>query len=91
MELYKIAVIITIFLGVTLLMSYLDAKYKWQLTAWCNGKVSNPFLPDQTSQPSATIAEKDAKIATLEERIAVLEAIVTEPAYELRQKFKELE
>jgi hypothetical protein len=36
-------------------------------------------------------ARSDARIEALEERIAVLERIVTDQGYELRQKFRDLE
>jgi hypothetical protein len=40
------------------------------------------------AQPDSATAER---IETLEERVAVLERIVTDRGYELRQKFRDLE
>ena len=68
---------------------YLDAKYQWQLSAWFYGKPVNPFKKVQQANTQTT-AQKDAEIAALKERIAVLAKIVTEPAYELNQELSKL-
>ena len=41
--------------------------------------------------PESSGPRTDARLEALEERIAVLERIVTDQGYELRQKFRDLE
>jgi hypothetical protein len=41
--------------------------------------------------PDPSETRSDARLEALEERIAVLERIVTDQGYELRQKFRDLE
>jgi hypothetical protein len=41
--------------------------------------------------PDLSETRSDARLEALEERIAVLERIVTDQGYELRQKFRDLE
>jgi hypothetical protein len=62
-----------------LLISYLDAKKGWRLNAWLSGECTNPF---ETSSN-----KREDKI---NERLANLEKIVTEPAYELNKKINAL-
>lgn len=69
---------------------YLDAKYQWRLTDWVNGKCKNPFIPDGTNNQQQLIKQKDAQIEALQKRVETLEAIVTEPAFELNQKINAL-
>ncbi|MBU2978516.1 hypothetical protein [Alteromonas sp. C1M14] len=70
--------------------SYLDAKFQWRLNDWFNGTCSNPFIANESSQKQQLIEKKDKQIAALVERIETLEALVTEPAYELNQKINAL-
>lgn len=67
---------------------YLDAKYQWRLNDWMSGQCSNPFVT--ASSLRADIKDKDEHIAQLQARIEILEAIVTEPAYELNKKINAL-
>jgi uncharacterized small protein (DUF1192 family) len=53
-----------------------------------NGACSNPFV--KANKQSSKLNDKDATIAELKERIAVLEKVVTEPAYELNKKLNQL-
>lgn len=76
--------------SISLTICYLDARFNLQFIAWMNGKVSNPFVQAQFSHANSAMQEKNQKIKDLEERIQVLEAIVTEPAYELNQKLNRL-
>ena len=69
---------------------YLDAKYQWRLTDWLNGTCKNPFTPHGTSNQQQLIKQKDAQIEALQKRVETLEAIVTEPAFELNQKINAL-
>ncbi|WP_296049256.1 hypothetical protein [uncultured Alteromonas sp.] len=85
----EIILLVSAMLGMGLVCHYLDAKYNWQLSAWFYGKPVNPFKKTE-AQNSRTPAQKDAEIAALKERIAVLEKIVTEPAYELNQELNKL-
>ena len=63
-----------------LALHYIDAKKGWQLSAWMNGECANPF--------EARIKKKTS--SDVQERLAVLEKIVTEPAYELNKKINQL-
>lgn len=87
----EIAILVSTLLGLGLFCHYLDAKYQWQLSAWFYGKPVNPFLKKVAAGAyTAAETEKDAEITALKERIAVLEKIVTEPAYELNQELNKL-
>jgi hypothetical protein len=91
MEAFNIVLLVTAVLALTLGMYWLDSKYKWQLVNWFNGKADNPFAPPvQSANSGQTSAADAAKIQALQERIEVLEKIVTEPAYELNQKINQL-
>lgn len=70
-----------------LVLCWLDSKYHWKLIAWFNAEVDNPF--DHTA-PKQT-QDKDRQIQQLQERIQVLEALVTDPAWELHHKIRKLE
>ncbi len=86
---FNIVALVSAVLALTLLCHYLDAKYRWQLSAWLSGESVNPFANRQ--ETATTKADlKDAEIAALKERIAALEAIVTEPAYALNEELKKL-
>lgn len=76
--------------SIALLASYLDAKFQWRLHDWINGKCSNPFIANKAALQQQRIQEKDAQIEALMARIETLEAIVTEPAYELNKKINAL-
>ncbi|MDC8829227.1 hypothetical protein [Alteromonas gilva] len=85
----EITLLVLTMLAAGLFCHYLDAKYNWQLSAWFYGKPVNPFDARQTVQATPA-ASKDAEIASLKARIATLEAIVTEPAFELNQQLNQL-
>jgi hypothetical protein len=76
--------------SIALLASYLDAKFQWRLNDWMNGTCSNPFIASKAALQQQRIQEKDAQIEALMARIETLEAIVTEPAYELNKKINAL-
>ncbi|WP_334030683.1 MULTISPECIES: hypothetical protein [Alteromonas] len=76
--------------SIALFASYLDAKFQWRLNDWMNGKCSNPFIASKAALQQQRIQEKDAQIEALMARIETLEAIVTEPAYELNKKINAL-
>lgn len=86
----EIVLLVSAMLGLGLLCHYLDARYQWQLSAWFYGKPVNPFLKKVAAGSASANADKDAEIAALKERIAVLEKIVTEPAYELNKELSKL-
>ncbi|GGW91377.1 hypothetical protein [Alteromonas halophila] len=90
MEAITFISLISVVMVVGLISSYLDAKYQWRLTDYFNGQCSNPFKRSETGALKQKLAEKDAKIDALSERIATLEAIVTEPAYELKKQIDAL-
>ena len=75
---------------IALIACYLDAKFQWRLNDWMNGLCDNPFISSETKTLKACIQEKDEKIDALTQRIETLEAIVTEPAYELNKKITAL-
>jgi len=83
----SIMAFILIFIAVlvlSLLCHWLDNKYQWKLYDWCNGMCDNPF------QGAKSIKENDTNLEALKQRVETIEAIVTEPAYELRQKINRL-
>lgn len=86
---FNIVAVVSAVLALTLLCHYLDAKYRWQLSAWFSGESVNPFANQKEAVTTKEDA-KDAEIAALKERIAALEAIVTEPAYSLNEELKKL-
>ncbi len=70
---------------------YMDKKYNLSVIDWLNGECSTPFITTNTTQQVAPEkAEKQQEIYLLQERIQVLEKIVTEPAYELNKKLNAL-
>ena len=84
----SIFLFVTLFAGIGALYlaaAWLDHKHGWQLTRWLNGKAENPF----SSGPKKT-KPQEQDVEALKERIAVLEKIVTEPAYELNKKINAL-
>lgn len=87
---------ITLFVSALILASlglcYLDSRYDLRLVDWVNGQCKNPFSHSKAMNVDMnkdSQAEKQT-IAELKERIATLEKIVTEPAYELNQKINRL-
>ena len=86
---------VTLVIGMAVLasigLSYLDSKHKLRLVDWLNGECKNPFDSSNSHSQSYQRSETDKQtIAELKERIAILEKIVTEPAYELNQKINRL-
>lgn len=83
---------ITLIAAFTLWLSaaWLDKKHQWRLLSWLNGQCENPFINPLHIEQGKQLNEKDQTIAQLQERIQVLEKIVTEPAYELNQKINQL-
>jgi hypothetical protein len=70
---------------------YIDKKYNFRVVDWLNGECSTPFITTNTAQQVAPEkAGKHQEIYLLQERIQVLEKIVTEPAYELNKKLNAL-
>ena len=92
MESLGITLLISMFILVSLGVCYLDTRYNLRLVDWFNGSCKNPFENgSQNNRPSAPESSADQQtIAELKERIATLEKIVTEPAYELNQKINRL-
>lgn len=82
-----ISLLVMALLSGYLLLCWLDNKYQWKLIAWFNAEVDNPFDCKTTTQTQ----EKDRQIQQLQERIQVLETLVTDPAWELQQKIRQLE
>lgn len=66
-----------------LAMAWLDHKHGWQLVSWMNGRCINPFAGKQQTPRHPDDVNT---IRTLEERIQVLEKLVTEPAYQLNKE-----
>lgn len=64
-------------------LSWLDHRYQLRLTDWLNGETDNPFSANNKQGK-----QDDSK--GLQERIEILEKIVTEPAYELNRKINAL-
>lgn len=83
METVIFVALFVVFGGLTLLASYLDAKHQWRLNDWLNGRCSNPF---QRRPADRARQQRDQLTA----RVEALEAIVTEPAYELNKKINAL-
>ncbi|GGO66568.1 hypothetical protein [Bowmanella pacifica] len=78
-------------LAMTLLGYWLDHRHGWNLMAWLGGEASSPFqTQERKTLQSGEDKEKDEKIQQLQERIQILERIVTEPAYELNQELNKL-
>ncbi|MDM7862232.1 hypothetical protein QTP81_16620 [Alteromonas sp. ASW11-36] len=91
METLQIILLVAALFALTLGMYWLDSKHNWQLVSWFNGKAVNPFTPAQEKTFSGNSSSADAaKIRALQERIEVLEKIVTEPEYELNRKINQL-
>lgn len=87
---FHIVALVSALLVLSLICHYLDAKYRWQLSAWLSDESVNPFKHQSAASETTNGDAKDAEIAALKERIAVLEAIVTEPAYDLNEELKKL-
>jgi hypothetical protein len=54
------------------------------------GGLIRTFLKSRSGGAGLSAAQ-DSRLAKLEERVRALEAAVTDPAYELKHKFRELE
>lgn len=67
-----------------LVCHWLDHKYQLRLSDWLNGTCPSPFAPEKNSKHNTE------HIEGLKQRIETLEAIVTEPGYELNQKINRL-
>ncbi|WP_100642595.1 hypothetical protein [Alteromonas facilis] len=87
MQTFQIVALTFALLALALTLCWLDKTYHWRLVDWFNGKVSNPFTSEHVS---ASERSKDEQIAALKSRIETLEAIVTEPSYELNKKINAL-
>lgn len=87
---FHIVALVSALVLLSLLCHYLDAKYRWQLSAWLSDESVNPFKHRSAASETTKTDAKDAEIAALKERIAVLEAIVTEPAYDLNEELRKL-
>lgn len=71
----------------SLVLHWVDAKKGWKLNAWMMGETHSPFPSDATKKATS---EQGDEITQLKERVATLEQIVTEPAYELNKKLNSL-
>ncbi|WP_026376112.1 hypothetical protein [Aestuariibacter salexigens] len=89
MDTFFIVLLVTGLMTVWLLGCWADSRYGLRFVDWFNGKCENPFSQHQAAE-AEKVRNKDAYIKTLEERIQVLEKIVTEPAYELNKKINQL-
>ncbi len=87
---FEITLLVVILTGLCLATHYLDAKFNWRLADWFNGTTQNPFNAPMSQTAAAASSEQEETIRALKERIQVLEAIVTEPGYELNQKINAL-
>ncbi|MBU3020285.1 hypothetical protein [Aestuariibacter sp. A3R04] len=74
----------------SLLVCYLDARYNLKLAGWLSGNVSNPFTDARFSSFSSSQEKQPEDYEALKRRIETLEAIVTEPSYELNKKINDL-
>lgn len=83
-------IILATIASVSLLVCYLDARYKLKLADWLNGNVSNPFTEARFSSLSSSKEKEPEDYEALKRRIETLEAIVTEPGYELNKKINDL-
>jgi len=90
MSTLSIVLLISCITTIALGACYLDAKFQWRLNDWINGTCSNPFIASESQQHQQLIEKKNKQIEALIERVETLEAIVTEPAYELNQKLNAL-
>ncbi|MEW9797807.1 hypothetical protein [Alteromonas sp. CYL-A6] len=90
METLNITLLIIALVVGGLIVSYLDARFHWRLADWLNGRCTNPFIPAQPASGVTRAVERDSEIAALKERVAALEAIVTEPAYDIKQQIDRL-
>jgi hypothetical protein len=92
MATYQILLLIASILSVYAGLHYVDARYNIRMLDWINGQCVNPFkrLTLQATANTHRIT-KEAEIEALKARVATLEKIVTEPAYELNQKINSLD
>ncbi|MBT0586220.1 hypothetical protein [Alteromonas oceanisediminis] len=73
-------------LSICLITHFLDHKFNLRLNDWMNGSCASPF----DKKASTTEHAQAQTITELRERVATLEKIVTEPAYELNRKINQL-
>jgi hypothetical protein len=82
------------FISLLLLAYWLDAKYQWRLISWLTNGQGNPFIKTANKGQEATKDQHQTDqqlIKSLQERIETLEAIVTEPSYELKKEINALQ
>ncbi|MGB3727266.1 MAG: hypothetical protein WA981_16060 [Glaciecola sp.] len=95
---YKLIVLITSAAALHFALAYIDAKHKVKLLSWLNGEVASPFKTSNKNNidVSTSLTEDDEKgvlrqqVRDLSERVQILEKIVTEPAFELKQEIGKL-
>jgi cell shape-determining protein MreC len=91
-----VAIYQILLLGLSILAAYagfcyLDSRFNMRLVDWINGQCANPFKFSAIGTEAFKSGNnKEQEIQTLKARIATLEKIVTEPAYELNQKLNSL-
>lgn len=67
-------------------LHWLDSRYNLQLVSWSNGEDVNPF--EKTDNARKT--ENSESIDDLNQRIEVLEKVITDREYELNEKMNRL-
>ena len=85
---HQIMMIITLFAGIFVL-ALLDKKYRLGLMA-CAGRESARGLWGGHSAKSASDKRKDEQIRQLQQRVEVLERIVTDPQEQLKRDIERL-
>jgi len=72
-------------------ITWIRAKHGYPIEDGAGRPVHRSLSPDAVAdQVRQALASRDATIAKLEERVRVLERIVTDDRYELKQQFKDL-
>ena len=72
-------------------ITWIRAKHGYPIEDGAGRTVHRSLSPDAVAdQVRQALASRDATIAKLEERVRVLERIVTDDRYELKQQFKDL-
>lgn len=61
------------------------------VVASCVASVVQSYLKTKRQQAAASSPEQDQKIRKLEQRVAALEAAVSDPDHQLKDRFRELE
>lgn len=91
MTMIETLLFIVALISVCLGLCWLDAKYHFRFIDWLNCNCDNPFERSKiANQCDMLSSSKQREIEQLNERIKVLEKIVTEPAYELDKKLNAL-